>query len=156
MRRYFFDQSKVRAKVIERQFVDRVEALRFLNEEKASHDTVSELRYWYARQGRMPQSDRELMEYCATALTTGLLHVYERVGSGPSSQDNSPQVDETANRPSNSTGERFTPSAMRGRTSSVQPSSTKTPKSSIDVERQILALQAAAESGAPFCEQCNK
>jgi len=156
MRRYFFDRSKLRARVTERHFTDRSEALRFLNRVKTNHDALDELRYWYVRNGRTPQSDRELMEYCATALTSGRLRVYERLVRAPSVHGSIKQVDEAPMRPTKSEGDRVTPSAMRGATQRTQPSSTQPKKPSIDVESQIASLQAAAESGAPFCEQCAK
>ena len=153
MREYIFVDRFAGLNKSARRFSDHDDALRFLRELATDFDALAELRIWASNRGSVPRTDRELLEHAAVCLVSGELVMMAKA-TQKALATQAPKVRELRERqPRRSTAqvqeeprESTTPSAIRA------PSSAPAP----DVAQQVAVLLAAAQSGTPFCEQCEK
>jgi hypothetical protein len=165
MRKYIFSDRFEGMTKAPLRFFKHDKALQFLREATAEYNTLVDLRHWASRRGHRPLPDRELLEYAATCLIAGNLVAgtfgkVTKESSKPSVMKGGGagviQKREVAPAPAYRPGERTTPSALIDRQPEKAPEPAPLPAPTLDVKEQVAALLAAAQSGAPFCEQCEK
>lgn len=137
------------------RFYDTDEASSFLRIATSDFDTLNDLRRWAWDQGFALRQDVDLLKYASACLVSDDLRVarypleYRTAYGGP------PEAEPPAEQSRTSSAERATPSTFRPQKSEPPPQTTPS-RSAVDVDQQIATLLAAAQNGAPFCEQCEK
>ena len=163
MRKYFFGDSSRSLVSARLSFSSQSEAINFIRFEASDSDTLRELRRWASRRSVSIRSDKQLYEYVASCLVSGQLEVKtleraESAGQGGGGVVGVAGSGKSASRPvraHRSPDDKDEPIKVRPR--QVAPPEPKAqPKAKIDVDQQVAALKAAAISGAPFCEQCER
>lgn len=158
MREYSFGDRFEKPGKSALRFHDLYEALEFLRTAAANFDTLVALRIWAGRRGSGPRPDRDLLDYAATCLVSGELTVVPLIrftyrgsmtGAGGGASRSLKQFP---------TAESGQPHSAP-RETNVQPAAPEPrsmPQTKVDVSAKVATLLAAAESGAPFCEQCEQ
>lgn len=164
MRKYIFSDryaGLVRSPI---PFFNAEKALQFLRDAASDYNSLVDLRMWASRQGSGLRDDSDLLEYAAKGLVSGELvagtlgkvaardrtmHALKGGGASKEQQHKAPP------EPLKS-GETTTPSALREPREEPKPDPKPAPAPAMDVAQQVAVLLAAAKSGAPFCEQCEK
>lgn len=161
MPRYTFFTRSDRVSSKFQRFSDKDEARRFLHNATSDFDTLNDLRLWANDQGFLRRDDTDLVDYAAAYLVFGDLRVaryplkLSEISSGGTTEETAGEAEDRT--PLTNSADRATPSALRRPRTDPAPAASPPPKQTVvDINTQIAALIAAAQSGAPFCEQCQK
>ena len=159
MQRTRFFGRRDRSKLKWRRFTDAEGATRFLQSVTSDFDTINNLRRWAADHGSSFRQHRDLIRHAAAHLVSGELRVPHSEALVRSNYLGSSSVNmsELPERTPKTPGERTTPSSFHKPESASSPNASQASvQPNIDVAKQIAILLAAAQSGTPFCEQCEK